>query len=329
MTTLNAGNTDTGTFTSSQTISVTLDPLERARVSVRRNGVQIFGRLLSHGETVGPFQVGDTYSITATGGQIVYTIDAFTTMPSTGGQNLRGTRAQQPAASVGNYGWLYFVSDEGVLEQSNGVSWTSAAGSTAADAGIPTCLWVDRGTATAGLIKRVTDLGNNPNVLIIGDGTRWQPLGGQQTIYMLAAPITGAAGASSVCTLPSITVPGGLMGINGGLDIEIHTHTLASVASVANTISYTFGGFELFGTDRTTNRRIWNARRIMNRNSAAVQTVMANASATGAYEQAANDPKETTKDTTADVAMAGTATATHATSIQNRVDEFRVRWLAG
>jgi hypothetical protein len=113
------------------------------------------------------------------------------------------------------------------------------------------------------------------------------------------------------------------------LEITVATHTLSSVASVANTISYTFDGFELFGTDRTTNRRIWNQRVIMNRNSASVQTVMSNASGTGAFEQAANDPKETTKNTGSAIAMAGTATATHASSITNRVDEFRVAWLAG
>jgi hypothetical protein len=246
----------------------------------------------------------------------------------------KGALTARPAASAYNIGSLYFADDTdgGTLYGNfNGIAWTQVAAGLSGDTSAYTSTtWAQRGAgAFVGQIKRITDLGNKVNVFAVWDGTYWQPLGGSQTIYGLAAPITGAAGASSVCTLPSITVPAGLLNINAGLDIEIATHTLASTASVANTVSYTFGGFELFGTDRTTNRRIWNARRIMNRNAANVQTVFANASGTGAYEQAANDPKETTKDSTADIAMAGTATATHATSIQNRVDEFRVRWIGG
>lgn len=245
----------------------------------------------------------------------------------------KGALASRPAASVYNVGMEYFADDEngGTLYKNfNGIAWTQIATGLSAEVTYASSTWALRGTGSfVGQIKRITNLGNKTTVLAIWDGTYWQPLGGAQTIYALAAPITGSAGTSSACMLPSITVPANLLGINGGLDIEVATHTLSSVASVANTVSYTFGGFELFGTDRTTNRRIWNARRIMNRNATNVQTVFSNASGTGAYEQAANDPKETTKDSTADIAMAGTATATHATSITNRVDEFRVRWIGG
>lgn len=239
--------------------------------------------------------------------------------------------AALPAASADNLNLEYQITDRrgGCRVKSNGSAWVEQGPAVNDVDGIEATTWANRGTATLGLIKRITDLGNKTTVLAIGDGTYWQPLGGAQTIYALAAPITGAAGASSACTLPSITIPAGLMNINGGLEIIVATHTLSSVVSVANTISYTFGGFELFGVDRTTNRRIWNGRIIMNRNSAAVQTVMSNASGTGAYEQAANDPKETTKDTTAAIALAGTATATHVVTVTNQVDEFRVRWIGG
>lgn len=190
--------------------------------------------------------------------------------------------------------------------------------------------WASRGTGSfVGQKKIITNLGNQPAVEAIWDGTYWQPAGGRQLIYALKAQVTGSAGTSSVANIPSVTIPGNLMNINGGFEVDIHTHTLSSVASVANTISLTFGGFELMGTDRTTNRRVWNGRRVRNVNSASVQTVMSNASGTGAYEQAANDPKETTKDTTADQTLVGTATATHATSIQNRIDEYKVWWIGG
>lgn len=38
---------------------------------------------------------------------------------------LRDTRANQPAASASNNGYLYFVTDELVLERSNGTAWQS------------------------------------------------------------------------------------------------------------------------------------------------------------------------------------------------------------
>lgn len=42
---------------------------------------------------------------------------------------LRGTRGTQPAASVYNEGFLYFVTDEYVLERSNGSAWQGYSGS--------------------------------------------------------------------------------------------------------------------------------------------------------------------------------------------------------
>lgn len=268
-----------------------------------------------------------------TAGAVVGLFDAAGNEIETGGGSTVTDvlEAALPAASADNLGTEYQITDRrgGCRVKSNGTTWVEQAPAINDVDGIEATTWANRGTATLGLIKRITDLGNKTTVLAIGDGTYWQPLGGAQTIYALAAPITGAAGASSACTLPSITLPAGLMNINGGVEITIATHTLASTASVANTISYTFDGFELFGTDRTTNRRIYNQRIIMNRNSASVQTVLSNASGTGAFEQAANDPKETTKATASAIAMAGTATATHASSITNQVDEFRVRWIGG
>lgn len=44
---------------------------------------------------------------------------------------LRDTRTNQPAADASNNGWLYYVTDEGVLERSNGSAWeTYAQGNT-------------------------------------------------------------------------------------------------------------------------------------------------------------------------------------------------------
>lgn len=236
--------------------------------------------------------------------------------------------SQLPAASASNAGVFYLVTDEngGTLYRSDGVSMIKQApGKSEYD--IASCLWTDRGTGVVGQVKRITNVGNNTLLEAVWDGTRWGPRGGRQLIYSSRGNIDGASGTTSAVTLPAVTIPGGLLGVNFGLEIEVATHTVAGVATTANTISYTFGGFELFGTDRTTGRRIWNGRRIRNMNSASVQTVMSNASGTGAFEAAANDPKETTKDTTADVAMAGTATAVAASAMVNRCDEFKIWWI--
>lgn len=238
------------------------------------------------------------------------------------------TVATLPAASTANTKQWFRVTDEngGTLYQSNGVSMVKMApGLTEYD--IASCLWTDRGTGVVGQVKRISNLGNNPLVEAVWDGARWAPRGGRQLIYSSRGNIDGASATTSAVTLPAVTIPGGLLGVNFGLDVEVATHTLASAATTANTISYTFGGFELFGADRTTSRRIWNGRRLRNMNATNVQTVMTSASGMGGFDAAANDPKETTKDTTADVAMAGTAAAVAGTALVNRCDEFKIWWV--
>lgn len=236
--------------------------------------------------------------------------------------------ANLPAASAANNGMEVDVSDAngGTRYKSDGVTWRKVSpGVTEYD--IASSLWADRGVGVIGQVKRITDVGNNPLLEAIWDGTRWAPRGGRQLIYSSRGNIDGPSNTTSAANIPAVTIPGGLLGVNFGLDIEIATHTVAGVATTANTVSLTFDGFELFGTDRTTNRRLWLSRRIRNVNAANVQTVMANASATGANEGAANDPKETTKNSANNLVLTGTATAVAATAMVNRIDEYKVWWI--
>jgi hypothetical protein len=238
------------------------------------------------------------------------------------------TVATLPAASTANTKQWFRVTDEngGTLYQSNGVSMVKMApGLTEYD--IVSCLWADRGTGVVGQVKRITNIGNNPLVEAIYDGTRWAPRGGRQLLYSSQGNISGSSATTSAATIPSVTIPGNLLGLNFGLDIQIATHVVAGTATTANTVSLTFDGFELFGTDRTTGRRLWLSRRIRNMNSASVQTVMSSAGGTGANEGVANDPKETTKVSTGDLVLAGTATAVAATAIVNRIDEYKIWWI--
>lgn len=245
---------------------------------------------------------------------------------ATGGGGV-GLAADRPAASSDNIGYIYYSTDTAIAEISNGVSYVQLAARTTAEDGIEAVTWANRGTATAGLIKRITNLGNNATVLAIGDGTYWQPMGGRQLIYSSQAVVNGTNANPSVITLPTVVIPGGLMGIYGGFEVEIATSITDGAATTANTISYTFDGFELFGTDNTTSRRLWFARRVKNQGDASIQTVMSNASGSGAYIAAANDPKATTKATASDCTLAGTATATCGVAKVNRLDEFKVWWI--
>lgn len=72
-----------------------------------------------------------------------------------------------------------------------------------------------------GHVKRVIDIGNYPFVELQWEtaNTRWVPRDGRQLIYC-ADPITTASGNTQTISLPSFTIPGGLLGSILGLEIE-------------------------------------------------------------------------------------------------------------
>lgn len=241
------------------------------------------------------------------------------------------TEAELPAASTSNMNTAYMLTDVGnkTVYNFDGVTWEDITPPLdAAASQYQASTWAARGTGDfVGHIKRFSNIGNNVNVMGVWDGTYWQPMGGRQLIYNSLAVVNGTNANPSVITLPTVVIPGGLMGIFGGFEVEIATSITDGTATTANTISYTFDGFELFGTDNTTSRRLWFARRVKNQGSASIQTVMSNASGSGAYAAAANDPKATTKVSTGDLTLAGTATATCGVAKVNRLDEFKVWWI--
>lgn len=327
MTTVNAGETGTYTFTATSMVSVDLAPNERALVEVRRNGAVVYGGRLTSSRVIGPFLIGDGLRITADGPAIDYTVMAQNSaVPRSGIIDTLDT--DLPAASVDNLGQVYFVTNEagGTLRKSSGTSHVKIA--PGVTEGVQSsAIWSERGTGALGESKIITDLGNNALVEAIYDGTRWQPRGGRQLLYSLKAPLTGSGTTTYTVTLPSITIPGGLMGTNGALDIEMAA--TASTTPVASTPSITFDGYELAGNSGGANRRIRMSRRMRNENSASVQTVYANAGATGGEEFANNDHRGTTKNTANDLVLTGTVVWTHASSITGTVNDLKVWWIAG
>lgn len=329
MPTVIAGQTGTHTFTATSTVAVDLAPNERAIVEVRRNGAVIYGARLTASRTIGPFLTGDGMLITADGAAIDYTVVS---------ENGRGTRsgfidtlqADLPSASVANMDQVFFVTDEngGTLRKSSGSSMVKLSpGVTEANTGSST--WAQRNATTpvANAVKIFTDIGNVATVEGIYDGSAWQPRGGRQLIYTLKAPLTGSGTTTYTINLPSITIPGGLLGANGGLDFELAA--AANATPVAATPSLTFDGYELAGNNGGANRRIWMGRRLRNQNSASAQTIYANAGASGAYEFQNNDHRSTTKNSANDLVVTGSVIWTHASSISGTVNELKIWWMAG
>lgn len=241
-----------------------------------------------------------------------------------------GLDAAKPAASSSNVNYTYFSTDinGGTTYISNGVSWVKSAASVNADTGIPSTTWAARGSAAtlgSGYVQRVTDIGNNPNVLIVSDGANWCPLNGIQRLYTTTTPIAGATPgtASDTATIPSWTVPGGLMGSTFALSINLEAH--ASATPIAATPALTFGGADIFSAMGAF-RRLLLKRTIRNKTTT-TQHIVEKAIDSGARVIVDNDGQDKTKDTTGDLILAGTVNFTHASVISTTIDNYYVDWI--
>lgn len=241
-----------------------------------------------------------------------------------------GLAASRPTASSSNIGKIYVSTDVGggTAEISNGVSWIQIAANVNAQSGIPATTWTNRGSATTlgvGYMQRITDIGNNPNVIIISDGTNWCPFGGRQRLYTTTTPIAGAnpGTTSDTATIPSWTVPGGLMGSTFALDIVLNAH--ANATPIAATPSLTLGGTDVFSAMGTM-RRLLLAREIRNKTTT-TQHIIQKSTEAGGRLIVDSDGQDKTKDTTVDQTLAGTVNYTHASSITTTIDSYYVDWI--
>lgn len=137
----------------------------------------------------------------------------------------------------------------------------------------PTSTWgsLPPANSQAGRIYRVTDYGvAGAGILVISDGTRWAPLGSQCLGRSgVAASVTGTTAETALAT---VTVPAGLLGLNGGLTI----FTAWGVLNTANnkTPRVRFGGIAgtpFYSRASTTLVSISFVTRLRNRNSASSQ----------------------------------------------------------
>jgi hypothetical protein len=77
MTTVSAGATGTATLAATSTINITLDPTEKAYVTVARGAVTLFGGSIASSCTIGPYLTGDVFTITAQRGAVDYTVSPY------------------------------------------------------------------------------------------------------------------------------------------------------------------------------------------------------------------------------------------------------------
>lgn len=185
----------------------------------------------------------------------------------------------------------------------------------------PQFTWANKPLASsrnAGLVIRITDVGVAPGILVVSDGTRWVPASAQLLARSaVAAALTGSTNETALAT---VTVPAGLMGVDGAL----HVYTTWATTNSANnkTLRVRFGGAAgnaYMANVLTTSASFNDMRRIRNRNSAASQVGTGSASAS-AYAAAGGAVTTSAVDTASavDLVLSGQlATAAESISLEN------------
>lgn len=188
----------------------------------------------------------------------------------------------------------------------NGVPQFYAGGVPAANSdflGAYTWAGLPAAASFAGYRARVTDVGMGAGIIVISDGTRWAP-NGMQLLFRGAGasgPIASVTGTTSETSLATVTVPAGLMGINGGVMIW-PTFTYPNNANT-KTLRARFGGVagtQYINQGATTTLTASGMVKIRNRGAANSQAGAANTSI-GGFGTMASALVTSAVDTTASV----------------------------
>lgn len=189
--------------------------------------------------------------------------------------------------------------------------------------------WGSLGTPTLGDERRVTGVGNQPTLLVIGDGTRWQPQGGQHLIHQLRDEVVSASSTSVTVALPDVTIPAGMLGLYGGLMVEIAAEL--SGTPLTRSISLSLGGQSLPAvTSNGTDRAVYMARHVRNNGSASSQRwaePSGNYPVWGAYGTSNLNGATTTVDTAAAAVLSGSISWTSSAAQVGRLASYRVWWI--
>ncbi len=187
--------------------------------------------------------------------------------------------------------------------------------------------WAARGTGLyVGQTKRIIDLGNNPLVEVMWNGTYWVPRGGEQTYYELDAEVVTASGTNRVVTFPTVIIQGGVLNIYGSLLIEYLTNL--SVDPTAATDLLQYGATDLINnTGNATSERRYVGRELRNRGAANSQVLIGRASANeaGGFAFQTTGPGTPTENSAIDKNISGSVTYTNAAGI-GTLHHFRILW---
>jgi len=187
--------------------------------------------------------------------------------------------------------------------------------------------WAARGTgAFVGQVKRITDLGNNPLIEAIWNGTYWVPRGGEQLFYNLDAEVLTASGTNRTVTFPTVTFPAGLFNIYGGFLAEYLTNLDVDPTAVTDTL--TFGSTAIVNnTGSATSERRYVGREVRNRGVANSQILIGRAAANeaGGYIFGTTGVGTPTENTANALTLTGSVAYTNPTGIAT-LHHYRVMW---
>jgi hypothetical protein len=284
---------------------------------------------LSTGAPVGPLQA----RYDAAGVLLGYFTAGGTEFSGGGGGSasivLDVLEADLPAASASNDGLEYQITDRrgGCRVKSNGTSWIEQAPAINDVAGTTASTWAARGSGSAvGEIKRITNLGNNPNIFVVWDGTYWQPLGDRVCLYRMTTEITGTGTTTNTSTLPTVTIPASLLNLWGTLEAVLESDT-NNTTPVEATWTCNWDGSDYAGTQGA-NRRLDMRRKWRNKGNAAIQSTITkgNSEAGGAIISNNSSTGDRTKNTANNLDITGSVVYTHATSITGTVKRYEIWW---
>jgi hypothetical protein len=113
-------------------------------------------------------------------------------------------------------------------------------------------------------------VGVAPGIIVESDGTRWSAADGRQLLARSAVAVN-VTGTTAETTVATVTVPAGLMGVDGGLEWK----AMWSYPNSSNTKTARakLGGTQLTSTALTTTAALTEHRTMRNRGSATSQLV--------------------------------------------------------
>lgn len=185
--------------------------------------------------------------------------------------------------------------------------------------------WASKPAASdvgVGTVYRASDVGPSPGITFVSDGTRWIPDGVQILARNASASGMSVTGTLSETALVTVTVPAGVLGINGSLIVQVSFAYTNSANT--KTMRIRFGGLagtQYLSAAATTTATLSDQRWISNRGAANSQ--VGGQGGVAFYGTSTNTTVTSSVDTTADTTLLLTGTLAN-TGETIAVESYRV-----